>query len=63
MLIFQAALSHNQGCNQKYLNTAKGVGGLGDSQSQLNSKDNREEFDLEHDSPKNNSVPKHDVVL
>lgn len=40
------------------------MGGLGDSsQSQSNSKDAGEELDLEHDSPKNNSVPKHDVVL
>lgn len=29
----------------------------------MNSKDAGEELDLEHDSPKNNSVPKHDVVL
>lgn len=26
-------------------------------------KDGREELNLEHDSPKNNSVPKHNVVL
>lgn len=40
-----------------------GLGGLCASQSQWNSEDAGEELDLEHDSPKNNSVPKHDVVL
>lgn len=37
----------------------KGVAGLGESQ--WHSKDSR--VDLEYDSPKNNCVPKHDVVL
>lgn len=37
--------------------------GLRATQSQWHSKDSRAELNLEHDSPKNNSVPKHDVVL
>lgn len=36
---------------------------VGHDSQRWSGKDGREELNLEHDSPKNNSVPKHNVVL
>lgn len=36
---------------------------VGHGSQRWSGKDGREELNLEHDSPKNNSVPKHNVVL